>query len=84
MDAAALDILREALVLALLLAAPLLLAALVVGVVTSLVQAVTQVQDQTLSFLPKTVAVVVAAVLLLGWLATRLVEFAVTAFGGAA
>lgn len=84
MDFAPIDTLREALLLTLLISAPLLLAALVVGLLTSLAQAVTQVQDQTLAFLPKIVAVVLVAIALLGWLGTRLVDFAVRMFSGAA
>lgn len=84
MDFVPIDALREALLLTLLIAAPLLLAALVVGLITSLVQAVTQVQDQTLAFLPKIVAVVLVAIALLGWLGTHMVEFAVRMFAGAA
>lgn len=84
MESGTIDLLREALLLALLVSAPLLLAALVVGLVTSLAQAVTQVQDQTLAFLPKIVAVVIAAVLLLGWLGTKVVDFAIRMFAGAA
>lgn len=84
MDFSTLDLLREALLLTLLVAAPLLAAALIVGLITSLAQAVTQVQDQTLAFLPKIVAVVVAAVMLLGWIGAKMVEFAARMFAGAA
>lgn len=84
MEAATIDLLREALILTLIIAAPLLAAALLVGLVTSLLQAVTQVQDQTLAFLPKIVAVVIAAVILLGWIGTKLVEFSMRMFAGAA
>ena len=84
MPFASVDLLREALLLTLVVGAPLLLAALVVGLLTSLLQAITQVQDQTLAFLPKIVAVVVLAVVLLGWFGSKLVDFAVRMFGGAA
>jgi len=76
------DLLREALLLTLIVSAPLLAAALVVGLLTSLAQAVTQVQDQTLAFLPKIVAVVLAAVVLIGWIGAKLVDFAVRMFSG--
>jgi len=76
------DLLREALLLTLIVSAPLLAAALVVGLLTSLAQAVTQVQDQTLAFLPKIVAVVLAAVVLVGWIGAKLVDFAVRMFSG--
>lgn len=79
-----LDLLREALLLTLIVSAPLLAAALIVGLVTSLAQAVTQVQDQTLAFLPKIVAVVIASVVLLGWIGAKLVDFAVRMFAGGA
>ncbi|MBX3356143.1 MAG: flagellar type III secretion system protein FliQ [Phycisphaeraceae bacterium] len=82
MTSVTVDLLRDALLLALLIAAPLLAAALIVGLLTSLAQAVTQVQDQTLAFLPKIVAVVVTAVVLLGWLGSKLVDFAVRMFAG--
>lgn len=84
MEFAPIDALREALLLTLLVAAPLLLAALLVGLLTSLLQAVTQVQDQTLAFLPKIVAVVLVTMALLGWLGTRLVDFAIRMFAGGA
>lgn len=83
MEFATIDLLREALLLALLISAPLLAAALIVGLLTSLAQAVTQVQDQTLAFLPKIVAVVIAAVLLLGWIGVRLIDFSARMFAGA-
>lgn len=84
MEFAPIDSLREALLLTLILSAPLLLAALVVGLLTSLAQAVTQVQDQTLAFLPKIVAVVVAAIVLLGWMGAKMLEFAIRMFAGSA
>ncbi len=83
MESAPIDALRDALILTLVVSAPLLLAALVVGLLTSLAQAVTQVQDQTLAFLPKIVAVVLVTLALLAWLGTRMVDFAVRMFGGA-
>ncbi len=52
------DLVRSTLLLALLVSAPMLLIGLVVGIVVSLLQAVTQIQEQTLSFIPKIVAMV--------------------------
>ena len=65
----------QALVLAAKLAGPLLLVALVVGVVVSLLQAVFQVQDQTLSMVPKLAAGAVVLVLSGGWMLRITVEF---------
>ena len=67
---------REALTLILMLSMPVLGAALVVGLAVSIFQAVTQIQEQTLSFVPKIVAMAVAAILIVPWAAVRLLEFA--------
>ena len=70
----------QALVLAAKLAGPLLLVALVVGVVVSLLQAVFQVQDQTLSMVPKLAAGAVVLVLSGGWMLRITVDFTRTLF----
>ena len=74
------ELIRRALLLVLLLSAPMLLAGLAVGVAVSLLQAVTQVQEQTLSFIPKIVVMFVAAVITLPWMAGHLLEFAQDVF----
>ncbi|MGO4995230.1 flagellar biosynthesis protein FliQ [Jeotgalibaca porci] len=53
-----LDILREAFVTIMTVAGPVLLIALVIGLVISVIQAATQIQEQTLSFVPKVLAVI--------------------------
>jgi len=58
---------RRALIIALELSLPVLAVGLVVGVFVSLVQAVTQIQDQTLSFIPKVLAMAVTLFLFLPW-----------------
>lgn len=70
-----LHIAGQALVLAAKLAGPLLLVSLVIGVVVSLVQAVFQVQDQTLSMVPKLVAGAVVLLMTGGWMLRITVEF---------
>jgi flagellar biosynthesis protein FliQ len=76
MDAnSAIDLGREALTTALILGSPLLLVAMAVALAVGLLQALTQIQDQTLAFVPKIVAVVVAAGFCLPWLVQRLVEY---------
>jgi flagellar biosynthetic protein FliQ len=67
--------LREGLLLALLISAPPLLASLVVGFVTSILQAATQVQEQTLSFVPKVIAVFAALALTAPWIGAEMVRF---------
>jgi len=70
-----LELAREALTTALLLAAPALLLSLVVGVGISIFQAATQIQEQTLTFVPKIVAVVLAILLLGRWMLGVLLQF---------
>lgn len=77
----ALDIGREAVMIALLISAPMLLTGLVVGLVLSLLQAVTQIQEQTLTFVPKIVAMAVAGVLFLPWIAQRMLDYSARLFG---
>ncbi|HVP74311.1 MAG TPA: flagellar biosynthesis protein FliQ [Phycisphaerales bacterium] len=76
MDFDSIELVRSALFEALILALPILGAGLVVGLIVSIFQAVTQIQEQTLVFVPKILAMVVVTLLLLGWLTMRLVEFA--------
>jgi flagellar biosynthesis protein FliQ len=72
---AVLDVAAQALVLAAKLAAPVLITALVVGFAVSLVQSVTQIQEITLSFVPKAVAAAVALMLCGNWMIGELVTF---------
>lgn len=71
---------REALQMTLLLSAPALLVAIVVGTIVSLVQAVTQVHEQTLTFLPKLVGVVAILALAGGWMLEQTVDYATRTF----
>lgn len=66
---------RGALEMALLLAGPIVLFGLVAGLVVSVLQAMTQVNEITLTFIPKIVASVVALVLFGPWMLTRLVSY---------
>jgi flagellar biosynthesis protein FliQ len=72
----AVDLVRHALVLALTISAPMLLCGLIVGIIVSLIQAVTQIQEQTLTFIPKIAAMVAAAIVLMPWTSQRLLEYA--------
>ena len=62
------DLLNEALLVALLVAAPSLLFALIVGVFFAIFQAVTSVQEQSIIFVPKIIAVVAGLFLFMGWM----------------
>lgn len=71
----ALDLGRNALLMVLIISAPIMGIGLVVGLLISLFQSMTQLQEQTLSFVPKIVAMVGVALLLVPWLAERLLEY---------
>lgn len=71
----AVDLMRSALVLSLLIGAPALITAIVVGLLVSLMQAVTQLQDQTLSFVPKIVAMMIIMLYTLPWVLNEIVEY---------
>ncbi len=80
LDTVTLDLVREALVISLKIAAPILIAGLVVGLVISVLQSVTSIQDQTLSFVPKIVVMLLAAALVIPWVAQRLIEYSAELF----
>jgi flagellar biosynthetic protein FliQ len=76
MDTAqALDLGREALLMVLIISAPIMGVGLIVGLVISLFQSMTQLQEQTISFVPKIVAMVGVALLLIPWLTEHLLEY---------
>ncbi len=66
---------HQAMMVGLLLAAPLLLVALVVGLVVSLFQAATQINETTLSFIPKLLAVVITMVIAGPWMLGTLLDY---------
>jgi flagellar biosynthetic protein FliQ len=66
---------RQALELMLIVSAPLLLVALGVGLVVSFFQAITQLNEQTLSFLPKLVGVAVTMIVIGPWMISTLVDY---------
>jgi flagellar biosynthetic protein FliQ len=80
MGAEGIDALRLALMYTLLLSAPILGAGLIVGLLVSLVQAVTQIQEQTLSFVPKIAAMLIVAIALMAWLVMKMSDFALEMF----
>ncbi|PLZ00670.1 flagellar biosynthetic protein FliQ [Burkholderia sp. WAC0059] len=66
---------HEAMYVTLLLAAPLLLVSLVVGLIVSLFQAATQINEATLSFIPKAIAIAVTLVLIGPWMLTTILDY---------
>jgi flagellar biosynthetic protein FliQ len=77
----ALQLLADLLWNALLISAPLLAITLVVGLVVSVIQVVTQVQESSLTFIPKLVASVMVLVLFGPWMLKRLVAFSASLIG---
>ncbi|MBV8865364.1 MAG: flagellar biosynthesis protein FliQ [Acidobacteriaceae bacterium] len=77
---AIISILREGLLLILLLSAAPMLASLVIGLTISLFQAVTQLQEQTLSYVPKLIGVFLTIAILGPWMIAQTVRFAQTLF----
>lgn len=71
---------REAVMLTLMVSAPMLGFGLLVGLVVSVFQAATQIQEMTLTFIPKIVAVALALLLFLPWILNKLVSFTASLF----
>ena len=74
------DLARNAVFMALALAGPLLVIALAVGLVISVLQAVTQIQEQTLSFVPKLFAIAAAFLVGLPWMIQMMVKYTTELF----
>lgn len=79
-DAAVIDIAVQAMVISAKLAAPMLLVALSIGFIVSLFQSVTQIQEPTLSFVPKAVGVALVLVVAGNWMLTEMNDFTTELF----
>ncbi|MDR0452057.1 MAG: flagellar biosynthesis protein FliQ [Treponema sp.] len=74
------SLLRDGILEVLLLAAPLLISALVVGLVVAIFQATTSIQEQTLTFVPKVIAILLVLGFLGGWMFSSLGDYTVQLF----
>ncbi|MCL5935248.1 MAG: flagellar biosynthesis protein FliQ [Firmicutes bacterium] len=74
-DSLVIQIVREALMLVLIISVPILVAGMLVGFIISILQAATQIQEQSLSFVPKLVAVLVLLMVLAPWIINVLVGY---------
>lgn len=74
------DLTRNMLMTALMVCAPMLVVALAIGLVVSVIQAVTQVQEQTLSFVPKLVGVGATFIIALPWIIQIMVKYTTELF----
>lgn len=80
LDDATLDLVRQSLVIVLKITAPILLAGVVIGLVISILQSVTQIQEQTLTLVPKIFVMLVVALALMSWIVQRIIDFATEMF----
>lgn len=80
-DVFAISVARQALETVLLLAGPPLLVGMLVGLFVSVIQATTQIQEQTLTFVPKLVVVSLLLIVLSSWLMHVMVDFTVNLYG---
>lgn len=80
MDLPVVDVFRDAIGVVIRLAAPMLLLSMVVGVIVAILQAVTQIHEQTISFILKLIVVVLFLVIGGSWMMTNLQEFTMELF----
>lgn len=73
-------VMRDAIYTILTVAAPMLIVAMVVGLIISIFQATTQINEQTLAFVPKIVAILLVIVLLGGFMLSQLTDFTTRMF----
>lgn len=76
----AIELVREATYVALIVGAPVLIVSMAVGLVISILQAVTQIQEQTLNLVPKIILMTVTLLIVLPWALQRIVDYATTLF----
>jgi type III secretion HrpO family protein len=79
-EALIIDFTKNALILVLLLSLPPIIAASLIGLLVSLVQALTQIQEQTVSFAIKLIAVIVAVLLTAQWVGSEIYAFGLRLF----
>lgn len=79
-EVAVLEIGRESLYVILVISAPIMVAGLVIGLIISLFQALTTIQEMTLTFVPKILVIFVAIIIFLPFMMTTLIEFSRTLF----
>jgi flagellar biosynthesis protein FliQ len=83
-ESTVIDLARETVYVALLLAAPALAVGMIVGIAVAIFQAVTSVQEQTMTLVPKLLCVCLTLLLIMPWMLTTLLEFTRRMFGGIA
>ncbi len=79
-DDSMVQLITQALLVTLKIATPVLLSGIVIGLAISIFQSVTQINEQTLSLVPKIIAMVTVTIFLMHWIWKRLAEFAIEMF----
>ncbi len=74
------DIGREALIITLILSGPMLISGLLIGLIVGVFQAVTQIHEMTLTFIPKILVMVLVFLATLPWMLVKLVEYSSAVF----
>ncbi len=74
------DIGRDALITVLLISGPMLIAGLIVGLAVGIFQAVTQIHEMTLTFIPKILAIIGVLLMLLPWMIMKITDFVLRLF----
>jgi len=80
MEQLVLDIMRDALMMIIKASLPILLTGLVVGLIVSIFQTATSIQEQTLAFIPKIIAVFMAIIIFGSWIMNQLTNYTITLF----
>ena len=79
-DDSIIDVVRTALMITIKISAPILAAGVVIGLIVSIFQSVTQIQEQTLVFVPKIFSMLLVAMLLMHWVVRRIADCALDMF----
>ena len=79
-DDAYLELARQAVLITLKVSAPILVGGVIVGLFFSILQSITQVQEQTLSLVPKIFVMGIVSVILMSWIVQRLADFTIELF----
>ena len=79
-EAVIIDIFTQTLVLIIKVSAPMLLVSLVVGLIVSILQTITSIQEQTLTFVPKLLAIFLTLMVAGNWILTTVMEFIIELF----
>jgi flagellar biosynthetic protein FliQ len=74
-EADVLDVARDAMMTMLLISAPMLIIGLVIGLIISIFQTLTHIQEMTLTFIPKILSIFAAMILFMPWMLRELIEF---------